>query len=161
MPRARCVLRLCNGMPMANAIWLKTEAGEICGQTSADVVGHLSPRNTAETSQATGRVDIKIQRSMSEQQSDHLTAGRRRRHKSPASIPSMHGLPLPKLLDHMGAEDGPSCSEAKRQRSASTTPRSVLGTLPPDYDRALGAASADSQEAVRFGEENDPETRYG
>ena len=51
----------------------------------------------------------------------------------------MHDLPLPKLLDHMGAEDGPSEAEeeekdAKRQRSASTTPRSTSGTLPREYD---------------------------
>ena len=62
----------------------------------------------------------------------------------------------------MGAEDAPSCSEqekeAKRQRSASTTPRSTMGTLPYEYDRVMGAASVGSQESVRFGEENDPET---
>ena len=57
-------------------------------------------------------------------QADHPTAGRRRRRKSPASVPPVHDLPLPRSLDHMGAEDRPSCSEeekdAKRQRSAST-----------------------------------------
>ena len=57
-------------------------------------------------------------------QVDHPTAGRRR-HKSPASVPSMNDLTLPRLLDHVGAEDGPSCSEeekdAKRQRSAYDT----------------------------------------
>ena len=74
----------------------------------------------------------------------------------------MHDLPLPNLLDHMGAEDGPSCSEeekdAKPQRSASTTPRSTMGTHPNDYDRVMGVTSVGSQESVRFGEENDPET---
>ena len=73
--------------------------------------------------------------------SEHPTSGRRRRHKSPASIPPVHDLPLPRLLDHTGAEDGPSCSEdenAKRQRSASTTPRSTMGTLPYEYDRVMG-----------------------
>ena len=68
---------------------------------------------------------------MTEQQ-NHPTSGRRRRRKSPAIIPPMRDLPLPNLLDHMGAEDGPSCSEeekeAKRQRSASTTPRSTVGS---------------------------------
>ena len=58
-------------------------------------------------------------------QADHPAAGRRRRHKRPASFAPVRDLPLPRLLDHMGAEDGPSCSEekkdAKRQRSASTT----------------------------------------
>ena len=96
------------------------------------------------------------------EQSNHPTSGRRRRHKSPAAVPPMHDLPLPILLDHMGAEDGPSCSEeekdAKRQRSASTTPRSTMGTLPYEYDKVMGVASVGSQESVRFGEENDPET---
>ena len=74
-------------------------------------------------------------------QADHPTTGRRRRHKIPANAPPMHDLHLPRLLDHMGAEDGPSCSEeknAKRQRSASTTPRSTMGTLPCEYDRVMG-----------------------
>ena len=59
----------------------------------------------------------------------------------------------------MGAEDGPSCSEeekdAKRQRSASTTPRSTMGTLPYEYDRVMGVASVGSHESVRFGKGND------
>ena len=47
----------------------------------------------------------------------------------------MSGLPLPNLLDCMGAEDGPSCSEeekdAGRQRSAFTTPtRSTISIHP-------------------------------
>ena len=69
----------------------------------------------------------------------------------------MHDLPLPNLLDHMGGEDRPSCNEeekdAKRQRSASTTPRSARGTQPYDYDRVMGVTSVGSQEWVRFGEE--------
>ena len=73
----------------------------------------------------------------------------------------MHDLPLPRLLDHMGAEDGLSCSEeekdAKRQRSASTTPSSTMGTLPYEYDRVIGVASVGSQESERFGERSDPE----
>ena len=90
-------------------------------------------------------------------QQNHPTAGRRRRrHKSPSVAPYMHDLPLPHLLDHMGAEDGPSCSEeekdAMRQRSASTTPRSTMVTHPNDYDRAMGVTSVGSQESVRFGE---------
>ena len=48
--------------------------------------------------------------------------------------------------------------DAKHQRSASTTPRSTMGTLPCKYDRVMGVASVGSQESVRFGEENDPET---
>ena len=90
-------------------------------------------------------------------QRDHPTAGRRRRHKSPPIPPHMHDLPFPTLLDHMGAEDGPSCSEeekdAKCLRSPSTTPRSAMSTQPNDYDRVMGATSVGSQESVRFGEE--------
>ena len=76
----------------------------------------------------------------------------------------MHDLPLPRLLDHMGAEDGPSCNEeekdGKSKRSASTTPRSTMGTFPCEYDRVMGVASAGSSESERFGEGSDPETKY-
>ena len=66
----------------------------------------------------------------------------------------------------MGAEDGPSCSEEEKdavcQRSASTTLRSTMGTLPYvmayEKDKVMGVASAGSHESVRFGEGNDPET---
>ena len=58
------------------------------------------------------------------------------------------------LLHH-----GPSCSEdekkkTERMRSASTTPRSVRGTHPDEYDRIVGVTSVGSHETVRFGEEN-------
>ena len=86
---------------------------------------------------------------MTDQDQGHPTAGRRRRHKSPAAVPIVHDLPL-----HMGAEDGPSDAaeekEAKRYRSASTTPRSATGTLPPDYDMGVGIAPVEPQESVRF-----------
>ena len=45
----------------------------------------------------------------------------------------------------------------ERLRSTSTTPRSVRGADPDDYDRAMGVTSVGSRETVRFGEENDPE----
>ena len=103
---------------------------------------------------------LRIQRDMTEQ-SSHPTSGRRRRHKSPASIPLVHDLPLPRLLDQ-GRRSRTILREeekdAKRQRSASTTPRSTMGTLPYEYDRIMGVASVGSHESVRFGEENDPET---
>ena len=94
---------------------------------------------------------------------NHPTAGRRRRHKSPAAVSHMHDLPLPSLLDHMGADkDGMSCSaakqETKRLRSASTIPRSERGPHPNDYDHVMGVTSVGSRESVRFGEENDRET---
>ena len=94
-------------------------------------------------------------RIMTDQQ-NHPTAGRRRRHESPAVVSHVHDLPLPSRRDYVGADsDGPSCSEeekeTKRMRSASTTPRSERGTHPNDYDQVMGAS-------VKFGEENDPET---
>ena len=96
-------------------------------------------------------------------QQPQLTAGRRGKNKGPTVVPHMHDLPLPLLLDHMGAEDGPSCNEeemgAKRLRSASTTPRSTMGTHPNDSDRVMGVTSVGFQESVRFGEENDPEAQ--
>ena len=99
--------------------------------TLAELSRESRPRETAETSQA-----LRAHRRYREMtdQADHLTAGRRRRHKSPTSVPPVHDLPLPRLSDHMCAEDRPPCSkeeeDAKRQKSASTTPRSTVGTLP-------------------------------
>ena len=60
----------------------------------------------------------------------------------------------------MGAEDGPSEAEeeekeAKRQRSASTTPRSTPGTLPHEYDMVMGIAPVEPQGSERFEEGND------
>ena len=127
-------------------------------QTLVDLSTESWPRETAENSQASESLQTPTDMTG---QSDHLTSGRRRKHKSPASIPPVHDLPLPRQLNHMGAEDGPSCSEeekdAKRQRPASTTPRSTMGTLPYEYDGVMGVASMGSHESVRFGEENDPE----
>ena len=59
----------------------------------------------------------------------------------------------------MGAEDGPSDveeeeKEVKRQRSASTTPRSTSGTLAHDYDMVMGIAPVEPQESERFEEGN-------
>ena len=66
-------------------------------------------------------------------------------------------FPLPRFLDHMGAEDGPSDAEeegkeVKRQRSASTTPRSTSGTLPHDCDMVMGIAPVEPQESERLEE---------
>ena len=88
------------------------------------------------------------------------TQGRRRRRKSPASIPSTQQLPLPRLLDHMNAADGPSEVEeeekdAKRQRSAPTTPRSTSSILPHEYDEVMGIAPVEPHESERFEEGND------
>ena len=72
----------------------------------------------------------------------------------------MRDLPLPRLLDHVGA-DGPSDAEeekeAKRYRSASTAPRSATGTLPHGYDMVMGNAPVEPHESVRFEEGDDSE----
>ena len=66
-----------------------------------------------------------------------------------------------RLLDHMGAEDGPSEVEEEKEvkcyRSASNTPRSTAGTLPHDYDVVMGIAPVESQESVRFEEGDNSE----
>ena len=46
----------------------------------------------------------------------------------------------------------------RSDRETPTTPRSTTGTHPNDYDRGRGVTSVRSQESVRFGEKNDPET---
>ena len=98
---------------------------------------------------------------MTDQDQGLPTAGRRRRHKSPAALSIVHDLPLPRLLDHMSAEDGPSDAEeekeAKRCGSASTTPTSATGTLPHDYDMVMGIAPVEPQESVRFEEGDNSE----
>ena len=74
----------------------------------------------------------------------------------------MHDLPLPRLADHMAAEDRPSDAEeegkeVKLCRSTPTTPRSTSGTLPCDYDMVMGIAPVEPQEAVRFEEGDNSE----
>ena len=44
--------------------------------------------------------------------------------------------------------------ETKRQRLASTTPRSTSGTLPHEYDMVMGIAPVEPQELERFEEGN-------
>ena len=114
----------------------------------------VKARREPETSQGCEKVN---KESMTDQQ-NHPTAGRRRRHKSPAVTSHMHDLPLPSKHDYIGADsDGPSCSEeeknTKRMRSAPTTPRSERGTHPNDYDQVTGVTSAGSCDSLRFGRE--------
>ena len=40
-----------------------------------------------------------------------------RKHKNPATVPSIHDFPLPRLVDHMAAEDGPSDAEEEEKWS--------------------------------------------
>ena len=95
---------------------------------------------------------------MTDQSQCHPTQGRR--HKNPANIPSTQHVPLPRLLDHMNAADGPSDDEekekeAKRQRSAPTTPRSASSTHPNEYDEVMGVTQVRPRDAKRFEEGDD------
>ena len=48
----------------------------------------------------------------------------------------------------------PTKKEAKRYRAASTTPRSISGTLPHEYDMLMGIVPVEPQESERFEEGN-------
>ena len=112
------------------------------GRNRHNTSGYQSQRKSRDLK---GTLELLQIFTMTDQSQEHPTAGRRRRHKSPANIPSMRDLPLPRLVDHMAAEDGPSDAveeekEVKHYRSPSTTPRSTSGTLPHDYDVVMGIA---------------------
>ena len=101
--------------------------------------------------------------SMTEQEMDHPTQGRRRRHKSPSSLPAAPLLPVPRLADHLDTKDGPSDEEgekdAKRQRSEPTTPISTSSRPPNEYDEVMGITQVDPREAERFEEGIEPESK--
>ena len=101
---------------------------------------------------------------MTDQNQSHPTQGRRRRHKSPANLPTAQHLLLPRLLDHIldhiSAADGPSDDEeeekdAKRQRSAPTTPRSTSSIFPRECDEVVGITQVELRSAERFEERDD------
>ena len=77
---------------------------------------------------------------MTEPDTDHPTAGRRRGYKSPPALHDTVALPVPRLADHLDTENGPSEEdgekEAKRQREP-TTPISTSSRL-PYYDEVMG-----------------------
>ena len=93
---------------------------------------------------------------MTEQNAEHPTAGRRRRHKSPPVLHDVSALPVPRLADHIDTENGPSDEEgekeAKRQRSEPTTPISTSSRLPYEYDEVMGIIQVGPREAERFEE---------
>ena len=84
---------------------------------------------------------------MTEQEMNHPTQGRRRRHKSPSSIPSAPPMPKPRLADHLDTADGPSDEEgekdAKGQGSEPTTPISTSSRPPNEYDEVMGITQVD------------------
>ena len=100
-------------------------------------------------------------RRMTEQSMDHPTQGRRRRHKSPSTVPVAPLLPVPRLADHLDINDGPSDEEggkeAKRQKSEPTTPISTSSRLPNEYDEVMGITQVDPGEAESFEERVEPE----
>ena len=60
----------------------------------------------------------------------------------------------------MNAADGPSDAEeeekdAKRQRSAPTTPRSTSSIVPHEYDEVMGITQVEPRDAERFEEGSD------
>ena len=88
---------------------------------------------------------------MSEPDTEHPTAGRRRRYKSPPVSHDAVALPVPRLADHLDTENGPSDEdgekEAKRQRSEPTTPISTSSRLPYEYDEVMGITQVNPREA--------------
>ena len=98
---------------------------------------------------------------MTDQNMEHPTLGRRRRHKSPPSLQSTSALPVPRLADHLDTEIGPSDEEggkeAKRQKSEPTTPISTSSRHPNEYDEVMGITQVDPREAERFEEGLDSE----
>ena len=85
----------------------------------------------------------------------HPTAGRRRRDKGP---PSALALPrLDRVSDTEGehSDDSAGEKEAKRQRSEPTTPVSISGRLPYDYDAVMGITKVGTKEAEGFDEDLD------
>ena len=100
-------------------------------------------------------------RIMTDQNMEHPTQGRRRRHKSPSSVQSAPLLPLPRVADYLDTDVGPSDEEggkeAKRQKSEPTTPISTSSRPPNEYDEVMGITQVDSREAERFEEGIEPE----
>ena len=98
---------------------------------------------------------------MTEQEMNHPTQGRRRRHKSPANSSAAPLTPVPRLADHLDTADGPSDEEgekdAKRQRSEPTTPVSTSSRPPHEYDEVMGITQVEPREAERFEEGIEPE----
>ena len=52
---------------------------------------------------------------MTDQNMEHPTLERRRRHKSPPSLQCTSALPVPRLADHLDTENGPSDEEGGKE----------------------------------------------
>ena len=79
---------------------------------------------------------------MTDQNMEHPTQNRRRRHKSPSSVQSALLLPDPRLADYLDTDVGPSDEEggkeAKRQKSEPTIRISTSSRTPNEYDEIRG-----------------------
>ena len=91
---------------------------------------------------------------MIDQDMNHPTQGRRRRHKSPSSLPAAPPMALPRLVDYLDTADGPSDEEgekdAQHQRSEPTTPRSTSSRPLHEYDEVMGITQVEPRDAERF-----------
>ena len=98
---------------------------------------------------------------MTDQNIEHPTQGKRRRHKSPPTATGALLLPVPRLADHLDTDVGPSDEEggkeAKRQKSEPTTPISTSSRPPNEHDEVMGIIHVDPREAERFEEGGEPE----
>ena len=98
---------------------------------------------------------------MTEANTSHPTAGRRRRQKGPPTAQASGPLPLPRLELGSDTENDPSDGdgekEAKRQKSEPTTPVSTSSRQPYEYDALMGITRVGTKEAERFEEELDLE----
>ena len=105
--------------------------------------------------------ELSPQWQMHQQVYSHATGGRRRKYKGPAAQASAQAtLPdLPRRPDDSDVSRGCEAEkEAKRPRSTSTTPKSVRGLEPYEYDRLMGVPSVGSTSGEeRVGEATDPE----
>ena len=103
---------------------------------------------------------------MTESNTEHPTAGRRRRHKSPPVLHATVALPVPRLADHLDTENGPSdeegAKEAKRQRPEPTTPISTSSRTQVDpretegFDEGLDLEYHDATDDPRVLEPVEP-----
>ena len=95
---------------------------------------------------------------MTEQETNHPTQGRRRRHKSPSNLSAVPPLPVPRLGGYSGRYLGRyGEKDANRQRSEPTTPISTSSRPPHEYDEVMGITQVEPREAERFEEGIEPE----
>ena len=101
-----------------------------------------------------------VLRPTSNQDTNHPTQGRRRRHKNPSSLAALPLVP-PRLVDYLDTADGSLDEEGekdvKRQRSEPTTPRSTSSRPLREYDEVMGITQVEPREAERLEEGIDSE----